>query len=111
MTVQDLVYGVVFSFTVPKSVYDALGWETTAGEYASTVQQIGAYVGTQGIVYVPDTNGANELIDTLIVTVGTDDGLVSVDVQVPLSNALVTSYLGQIQTAYETAMANLASLS
>lgn len=111
MTVRDNVYGVVFSFTVPKSQYDSLGWETIAGQYASTVQNYGALDGTQAIQYVQDTNAANELIDTLIVTVGTDDGLVSIDVQVPLTNALDSSYSGVIEAAYQAGVANLVTLS
>lgn len=110
LTVREDTYGVVFSFTVPKSTYDALGWTTVAGEYAATVQQYGAFVGTTGISYAPDSNGAGELIDTLIVTVGTDDGFVSIDVQVPLTSSLDSSAMGKIQAAYDAAMLNLVTL-
>lgn len=111
LTVRDDIYGVIFSFTVPRAEYDALGWTTVAGEYAATVQNYGAYVGTTGISYAPDSNGSGELIDTLIVTVGTDDGLVSIDVQVPLTSSLDSSAMGKIQAAYEAAIANLVTLS
>lgn len=111
LTVKDNIYGVIFSFTVPRKEYDALKWTTVAGEYAATVQNYGAYEGTTGISYAPDSNGSGELIDTLIVTVGTDDGLVSIDVQVPLTSSLDSSAMGKIQATYEAAIANLVALS
>lgn len=111
MTVQELTYGVVFSFTVPRTVYDELGWQALAGEYAAKVQAVGSFVGTQGIVYVPDVNGSQALIDTLIVTVGTDDGLVSVDVQIPLETADSPAASAKYVDAYNAAIANLAVLS
>lgn len=110
MTVRETVYGVVFSFTVAKSTYDALGWETLASEYAAVVQSLGAFEGTTGIQYVQDTNGSNELQDMLIVTVGTDDGLVAIDVEVPLTTANVNTNYNKVVNAYQTAIANLVPL-
>lgn len=110
MTVREKTYGVVFSFTVPKTVYDNLGWQQLASEYAAVVQNYGQFVGTQGILYVQDTNGANELMDRLIVTVGTDDGMVAIDVEVPLDPAQETTGFNKVVAAYDAAIANLVPL-
>lgn len=110
MTVRETMFGVVFSFTVAKSVYDALGWQTLASEYAAVVQSLGEFEGTIGITYLPDVNGASEIIDTLLVTVGTPDGLVSIDVQVPLTTANVATNYDKVVNAYNTAIANLVPL-
>lgn len=110
MTVREKTYGVVFSFTVAKTLYDNLGWQELASEYAGVVQNYGQFVGTQGIIYVQDTNGANELVDMLIVTVGTDDGLVSIDVEVPLTPASENAGFNKVSAAYDAAMANLVAL-
>lgn len=110
MTVQETMFGVLFSFTVTKAIYDALGWQTLASEYAAVVQSLGEFEGTQGIVYVPDVNAAQQIIDTLIVTVGTPDGLVSIDVQIPLSTTNVSANYDKVVNAYNAAIANLATI-
>ena len=110
MTVRETMFGVTFRFTVAKSVYDALGWQALASEYAAVVQSLGAFEGTTGIIYAPDSNGSGELIDTLIVTVGTPDGLVAIDVQVPLTTTNVATNYDKVVNAYTTAIANLAAL-
>lgn len=111
MKVQDLVYGVVFSFTVARTVYDELGWQALAGEYAAKVQAIGSFVGTQGIQYVPDTNGSGQIVDNLIVTVGTEDGFVSIDVEVPLATSDTPAQAAKYVDAYNAGIANLVTLS
>lgn len=110
MTVQETMFGVVFSFTVAQSIYEALGWQALASEYAAVVQSYGEYEGTIGLQYVPDVNGSQQIIDTLIVTVGTTDGLVSVDVQVPLTTTNVATNFDKVVNAYTAATANLVVL-
>lgn len=110
MTVRELTYGVTFSFTVARKVYDELGWQALAGEYAAKVEAVGSFAGTQGITYIQDVNGSQELVDELIVTVGTDDGLVSVDVEIPLATADSAASAAKYVNAYNAAVANLATL-
>lgn len=110
MTVQETMFGVVFSFTVSQKIYDAEGWQALASQYAAIVQQYGEYEGTIGVQYVPDVNGAQQIIDTLIVTVGTPDGLVSIDVQVPLSETNLSTNYNSVVNAYTTATANLVAI-
>ena len=110
LSIQETTYGVVFSFTVTKLVYDAEGWDLVASDYTAIVVQYASYEGTVGVVYVPDVNGSQQIIDTLIVTVGTPDGLVSIDVQVPLSPTNLSTNYNKVVNAYTTAIANLATI-
>ena len=84
LSVTETTYNVPFKFTVSAAVYKAEGWKALASDYAGVVELVATYDGVQAIVYAQDTNAANQLIDTLIVTVGTDDGLTAIDVQVHL---------------------------
>lgn len=111
MKVQDLIYGVVFSFTVARSVYDEAGWQALAGEYAAKVQAIGSFVGTQGIQYVPETSPSGQITDNLIVTVGTDDWFVLIDVEIPLATSDTPAVSAKYVDAYNAGIADLAVLS
>lgn len=107
MTVQEKIYGVLFSFTVTQAVYNALGWQALASEYAALIQTIGLLTGTQGIQYSRDVNASNQLVDNLIVTVGTDDLEVAVDVTVPLNVDASGASVAKITAAYDAAIAGL----
>lgn len=110
LTVQETMFGVVFSFTVPRTVYDAQGWDTTASQYTAIVQQYGEYEGTIGLNYFPDVNGSGNLVDTLIVTVGTPDGLVQVDVEVPISPTNLNANFNKVVAAYTAAITGVQSV-
>lgn len=110
MTVVEHTYGVVFSFTVSKLTYDELGWQSVAALYASKVQAIGSYVGTTGMEYFPMSTPGKELVDALIVTLGTPDGLVAIDVEVPLATSDTPAGVALYENAYTTAMAGLTAL-
>ena len=110
LTVRELQYQVVFSFTVSQSVYDELGWQTLSGEYASIVQTLGSYEGTQGLQYVEDVNGSNQLEDYIIVTVGDPDLVATVDVKLPLATANNSANSAKMIAAYQAVIANLAAI-
>ncbi len=73
-TVQDLVYGVVFSFTRSTASWEGGAVETAATFYANNIQALAGYQHVLGLGYTQDTNASGNLIDQMIVTVGTDDG-------------------------------------
>jgi hypothetical protein len=110
MTVIEHTYGVVFSFTVSKLIYDELGWQAVAALYAAKVESVGSFVGTQGIEYLPQVTPGKELTDALIVTVGTPDGLVAIDVEIPLATADSAASAALYVDAYNTAIAGLVTL-
>jgi uncharacterized protein YheU (UPF0270 family) len=74
VTAQDLVYGVVFSFTRSRSSWEGGATQASASFYAGNIQALAGYQHVQGIAYTQDTNASGNLIDQLIITVGTDDG-------------------------------------
>jgi hypothetical protein len=74
VTVLDRLYGVVFSFTRSKSSWEGGATPAAASFYAGGIQALAGYQHVQGIAYTQDTNASGNLIDQVIVTVGTDDG-------------------------------------
>lgn len=110
LTVRELTYAVVFSFTVAKKVWDELGWKNLASEYASIVQTLGSYEGTQGLQYVEDVNGSNQLEDFIIVTVGDPDLVATVDVKLPLATATNAANSAKMIAAYQAVIAELAAV-
>lgn len=110
LTVRELLYSVVFSFTVSQTVYNELGWQALAGEYAAIVQSLGSYEGTQGLQYVEDVNGSNQLEDYIIVTVGDPDLVATVDVKLPLATANNAANSAKMIAAYTAVVANLAAI-
>lgn len=110
MTVREKMYQVVFSFTVSQTTYNELGWKTLAGEYASIVQALGSYEGTQGLQYVEDVNASNQLEDFIIVTVGDPDLVATVDVKLPLATANNAANSAKMIAAYQAVIADLAAI-
>ena len=74
VTVQDTLYGVVFSFTRSRSSWEGGAVQAAASFFAGNIQALAEYRHVQGIAYTQDTSASGGLIDQLVVTVGTDDG-------------------------------------
>lgn len=74
VTVQDGIYGIVFSFTRSRSSWEGGAVQAAASFYAGMVQAMAGYQHTQGMAYTQDTNASGQLVDQIVVTVGTDDG-------------------------------------
>ena len=108
LNVTESAYNIPFRFTVTRKVYDAEGWKALASDYAGVIELVATYDGVFAIVYAQDTNAANDLVDTLIVTVGTDDGLNAIDVQVPLIVPFPESATAKINAAWQQIQSNLA---
>lgn len=73
ITVQDELYGVLFSFTIPLTEWQAEGTHTLAMQYTEWVQEVGALPHVQAMYYVQVPNAAGQLVDSMEITVGTDD--------------------------------------
>lgn len=84
VTAQDLIYGVVFSFTRPTSTWEGGAVQAAASLYAGNIQALAGYQHVQGLAYTQDTNASGNLIDQLIVTVGDDSGDNEVNFVTPL---------------------------
>lgn len=84
ITVQDNVYGVVFSFTITKQEWQGEGTQIAASQYASWVQAMGSRSEVVGMTYSQDVTASGLLRDVLVITVGTPDGNHEADVTWPL---------------------------
>lgn len=73
-TVQELEYGIVFSFTRSRSSWEGGAVQAAASFFAGNIQALAAYRHVLGIGYTQDTSVSGNLIDQLVITVGTDDG-------------------------------------
>jgi hypothetical protein len=74
VTALDGIYGVMFAFTRSTSSWEGGAVQAAASFYAGQIQGIAQHPHVQGLNYTQDTNGSGNLIDQMIVTVGTDDG-------------------------------------
>lgn len=100
--VQDSMYGIFFSFTIPRTEWAGDGTQNEASYYAGLVQYIAGRENTVAVAYAQDVNAAGALIDTLIVTVGTPDGLNTANVTVPLLAAGQPSTFAALDKAEAT---------
>lgn len=115
ITVNVVTVGVVISFTVPRSVWLAAGTTAGAGaggagtstgvgvlasQYAALVEALAMLAPVVAMSYAQDVNAAGNLVDVLIVTVGTPDGLQTANVTVPLDPAKEATSNNAILAAY-----------
>lgn len=108
ITVQELVYDVVFSFTIPLAEWQADGTKYWAELYSGWVQAMGADADVVGMYYAQDVNASGNLVDTMFVTVGTADGLNTTTVSIPLAQLGGTAAFGKVHAAYEHLQKTLA---
>lgn len=73
-TVQEMEYGIVFAFTRSRSSWEGGAIQAAASFFAGNIQALAAYRHVLGIGYTQDTSASGNLIDQLVITVGTDDG-------------------------------------
>jgi hypothetical protein len=96
----DGIYGIAFSFTIPKTDWRAEIIRVSASDYASYIQTIAAHDHVTAAWYAPDTNAAGLLIDTLVVVVATSDGLSSASVEIPFAILNTPQAFARIDAAY-----------
>lgn len=106
-TVQDNIYGIIFSFTIPRQEWDEQGPQLSASEYASVVQAIAAMQEVIGVGYTQEPSASGLLLDRLLVTITDPKQIGTVDVEVPLSVDNPQIAVGEIDKAYKTLLANL----
>lgn len=74
VTALDGIYGIMFSFTRSTASWEGGAVQAAASFYAGMIQAMAQHPHVQGLAYTQDTNASGNLIDQMIVTVGTDDG-------------------------------------
>lgn len=97
--VQETLYGIYFAFTIPRTQWASDGTQNEANYYTGLVQSIAAYAPVIAVSYAQDVNAAGALIDTLIVTVATPDGLSTANVTVPMGSLGGTAPFAAIDKA------------
>lgn len=108
LTVQENTYGVVFSFTIPFSEWQADGTQYWAELYAGWVQAMGADEDVVGMYYAQDVNASGNLVDTMFVTVGTPDGLNTATVPIALAKLNAPASFGKVHAAFAQLQKTLA---
>jgi hypothetical protein len=108
ITVQELTYGVTFSFTIPRTEWAGEGTQGAAELYAGWVQYIGARDHVVGLSYTEDVNASGNLTDMLLVTLATPDGNNVAEVEVELAQANTEATFGKLDAAYQTLVATAA---
>ena len=102
ITATDGIYGITFSFTVPKTSWKAGPIMVSASDYASYIQQIAQHDNVTAVWYAPDTNAQGLLIDTLVVQVSTADDASSATTEIPFSKLNTPAAFAQIDNTYKT---------
>jgi uncharacterized protein YheU (UPF0270 family) len=74
VTAMEPTYGIVFEFTRSRSSWEGGAVQAAASFFASNIKALAEYRHVQGIAYTQAASASGNLIDELIVTVGTDDG-------------------------------------
>ena len=100
ISATDGIYGIDFSFTLPKTDWRAEIIQVSASDYASYIQQVAGHDHVTAAWYAPDTNAAGLLIDTLVVVVATDDGSSEAQVEIPFSQLNTPRAFARIDAAY-----------
>ena len=100
ITATDGIYGITFSFTIPKTDWRAGPIKVSASDYASYIQQIAQHDHVSAIWYAPDTNAQGLLVDTLIVQVSTDAS--TAETEIPFSKLNTPGAFQQIDNTYAT---------
>jgi hypothetical protein len=74
VTARDKIYGVTFSFTRSTKSWEGGAVQAAASFYAGAIQGLAAHPHVLGMTYTQDVNQSGNLIDSMEITVGTDDG-------------------------------------
>lgn len=100
ITVSEKLYGVIFSFTIPRREWAADGTQYWASLYASWVQAMGADERVVGMSYTQLLTASNALKDAMEITVGLPNRSDTADVTWPIATLNSEAAFGAVQTAY-----------
>jgi hypothetical protein len=99
ISATDGIYGIDFSFTLPKTDWRAEIIQVSASNYASYIQQIGGHDHVTAAWYAPEVNAQGLLVDSLVVLVESDSGESSTTVEIPFSLLNTPKAFGMIDAA------------
>jgi hypothetical protein len=106
ISARSLLYDVSFTFDVTMTTFQGSGAQELASEKTGYVNAIGAMDHVVGLRGEQDTANDGNVYNYLVITVGTDDGLITTDVRLRMDH-LGT---GQEATLVDNAWTNLQAL-
>lgn len=105
VTAQDKVYGIAFSFTRSTKSWEGGAVQAAASFYAGAIQGLAGHPHVQGMAYTQDVNAAGNLIDSMEITVGTDDGEQAASFTWPLETLDGTAVYAKADAVYAQLLA------
>lgn len=106
ITATSAKYGVQFTWDLLKSTFDGEGAANAAAAKTTEVNYIAGRDHTYAVRSVADQDKSGTLYNYLVVTVGTDDGSITADVQVRMDQLQLPSSFAALDAAW----ANLKAL-
>jgi hypothetical protein len=97
ISATDGIYGIDFSFTLPKTDWRASVIQVSASNYAGFIQQLAQQDHVTAVWYAPDTNAAGLLIDTVVVVVESTSGLSDTQIEYKLQQFSTPATFDRIQ--------------
>lgn len=109
VTAQDGEYGIVFSFTRSRQSWEGGAVQAAASFYAGQIQAMAGHPNVVGMTYTQDTNASGNLVDQMVVTVGSPDGSQEASFTWPLETIGGTGAIGEADRVYGVMMQIAAS--
>jgi hypothetical protein len=105
ITAQSNTYGVVFTWTILKSVLVADGAPPLAAQKTAEVDQICGHPHVQDFRTEQDQGASQVLYNYAVITVGTDDGAITTEVRVRMDQINTPGAFGSIDAAWSQLVA------
>jgi hypothetical protein len=104
VTVRDTIYGIVFEFTRSVASWEGGAVEAAATFFATNIQALAGYQHVVGIGYTQDASASGNLIDQLVVYVGSDDGTQETSFVWPLEQVDSQGVYAKVDATFATLM-------
>lgn len=105
VTVRDSIYGIIFEFTRSVQSWEGGAVEAAASFFSGNIQALAAYRHVVGIGYTQDASQTGNLIDQLIVFVGSDDGSQEASFVWPLEHVDSQDVYAKVDSTFSQLMA------
>jgi hypothetical protein len=105
ITARSVKFDVQYTWDILKSTFDAEGAANAAAEKTTEVNYIAERDHTYAVRSEPDQDKSGVLYNYLVVTVGTDDGTSTVDVNVRMDKLQDAATFGALDAAWKNLQA------
>jgi len=101
ITARSTLYDVEFSFNVTMQTFTSEPTNVLASEMTAYVNEVGAHAHVVGLRGEQDTANDGNVYNYLVITVGTDDGLITTDVRVRMDHLSSGSWAPLVDAAWQ----------